>query len=434
MKKIIGFAVVLAVIATSATFAAPRRDAGDLRFGYWTNVTRTAQTNQVLELFTQQTGIYVETIEGTFGEFWPMMDTLSTTGNLPDMMQHDVAHLLRYHQNNLLLDLRPFINDNRIDVRNLPAATVEQGRLGAGIYAIPIGMNFASVLYNRTLLDSLGLTAPRNMNVQQFIDLSREIYRRSGVRTNWVSNDPTNPLIAILRGQNVELFERTPAGGFRMGGTPANYQVFFDILHQGIQEGWHFRAEHWGGRDRFALTTDPMVYPANLQANANLRSWMAVAWNGQAAGFQGALLDGTVALTTPPSANPARSNFGRASMFWSISAQASNPAAAAQLISFFINNQQANEIIQFERGVPANSVILTAITPLLSPPNQAAAEFATWVSQPGNSTPFDGLAPPARVEIRDYLTLVSDLVAMGQLTPAAAATRFFNEANAMLAR
>jgi len=432
MKKIIGFAVVLAVIMTSTAFAAPRRDAGEMRFAWWGNPLRATQTNEVLAMFTQETGIHVETMEGTFGEYWPMMRTLAAAGNLPDVMQHDVSELLAFQEAGLLLDLWPFIADGRIDARNVSPALLDQGRIGGGIYAIPIGMNYASMVYNRTLLSQLGLTAPKNMNMAQFIELSRQIYQRSGVRTNWVSNAPDNPMHAILRGQGVNMFERT-AAGWRLGGTPANYQVFFDILHQGIQEGWHFRPEHWGGRDRFALANDPLVYPPNIQADANLRSWIAIAWNGQLPAFQNAIGAGTqFALTTLPSADPARSNFGRASMFWSITSQASNPDAAAQLINFFVNNQAANNVMLFDRGVQANSAVLNAMTPHLDAPNRLVAEYHSWSI--ANSAPFNPLAPPGLGEIRNYLTLVSDLVGSGQLTPAAAATRFFNQANAILAR
>ena len=433
MKKIIGFAVVLSIILTSTAFAAPRRDAGEMRFAWWGNPLRVTQTNQVLAMFTQETGVYVETMEGTFGEYWPMMRTLAAAGNLPDVMQHDVSELLAFQEAGLLLDLRPFIANGRIDTRNIPQALLDQGRVGAGIYAIPAGMNYNSIVYNRTLLDSLGLSAPRNMNMVQFIELSREIYRRSGVRTNWQSNAPDNPMHAVLRGQGVNMFERTPAGGWRMGGTPADYQIFFDVLHQGIQEGWHFRPEHWGGRDRFALATDPLVYPPNIQASANLRSWIAVAWNGQLPAFQDAAPAGTqFALTTVPSANPARGNFGRASMFWAITSQAVNPEAAAQLLNFLVNNQAANEVIGFDRGVQVNSVVLNAMTPGLGAAAQLVAEYHTWSIT--NSAPFNPLAPPGLGEIRNYLTLVSDLVGSGQLTPAAAATRFFNQGNAILSR
>ena len=432
MKKILVVALVLSILFITAC-SGGRRDADDLRFAWWGNPLRNQQTDDVLALFTQQTGIEVETMHGTFGEYWPMLATLAAAGNLPDVMQHDVAQLLWYQESNLLFDLRPFIADGRINTSDVPVGILEQGRIGDGIYAIPIGMNMATMVYNRELLTQLGLTAPRNMTTEQFIALSREIYQRSGVRTNWMANDPVNSLHAIMRGQGVNVFERTPAGVWRLGGTPANYQVFFEILHQGIQEGWHFRIEHWGGRDRFAMATDPFVYPPNIQANANLRSWVNINWAGAAPALQHEL-GSEVGLTTLPSANPAQSNFGRASMFWAIPTHANNPDAAAQLINFFINNQAANEIIMFDRGVTANAVMLNTLSPRLDAVNRAAAEYTAWVNQPGNSSPFSALAPPGAIEFRNYLTLVADLVATGQLTPAAAATRIFNEGNAILGR
>jgi len=431
MKKIIVSALVLsfALIGTGC----PGRDDAYMRFSWWGNPLRNAQTTEVLNMFSEQTGIDVEELVGTFGEYWGMMSTLAVARNLPDVIQHNLPQMLEHVESGLLVDLRPFIQDGRINTANVPQAVMEQGRVGDGIFAIPMGMNVASIVYNRSLLESLGLSAPRNITLEEFTNIARQVYAQTGVRTNWVSEAPINPMIVHLRAQGVEAFEPAPGGGWRLGGTPENWQNFFDFVNLGIQEGWHFRLEDWGGRDRSALATNPLVYPPDLTANPNLRSWLAFQWSNQIEALQTAIgSDSVLNLTTPPSTDPQRSNFGRASMLLAITRDASNQNAAAQLIDFYTNTQAVHEIILGERGIPINTVIASATAPRLSPGGQINAEFVAWVNQPENSSSFMGLEPEGAGQFRSELILVTDMVMAGSLTPAAAAQRLFAFGNIVI--
>lgn len=403
-----------------------------IRFGWWGNPLRNTQTTAVLNMFGAEAGVHVEEFQAGFGDYWGMMQAQATAGGLPDVMQQDVAWLLSFQQSGLLVDLSPYIANGIIDVSNIPAVVLEQGRIGEGIYGIPIGMNVATMIYDRTLLDGLGLSAPRNMTLDQFMALSREIYARSGVRTNWASPDPINPLTAHLRAQGVQMFEPVPGGGWRMGGRPENYRQFFDVIATGIAEGWHMRLEAWDGRDRFAQSTDPLVFPSGAE-NANLRSWISIGWSNGIVGFQAVAPTGTeLGMTTLPSANPQVSNFGRASMFLSVTANTRDRDMAARLVNFWLNSQAAHDIMLAERGVIPNTVIADAVYPRLSPGGQLQAEFVSWVNRPENSTPFFPLRPEGSSEFLGELSLVTDMVMAGQLTPAAAARRIFDFGNGVL--
>ncbi|MCL2231510.1 MAG: ABC transporter substrate-binding protein [Treponema sp.] len=429
MKKTIVFVCVLSILLTSAAFAGGGRRADTMRFAWWGNPARNLQTTEVLELFTEQTGISVDPVTGTFGEYWTMIDSMALAGNLPDVMQHNIPQLLARVPH--LVDLRPFMADHRIDVRNLPEAVLQQARVGEGIYGIPMGMNVSAIVYDRSFLDSLGLSAPRNMTLDQFVALAREIYARTGVRTNWTSNAPYNPLRVHLRAQGVEMFEYV-GGRWRMGGQPVHYQAFFDFVAQGIQEGWHSRLEDWGGRDRFAMATNPLVYPPDITANPNLRSWITFAWSNQIIAFQAQAGTAQLNLTTPPSINPQMSNHGRAAMLISMTRDARDRDAAAQMINFWVNNQAVHSIVRLERGGFVNSVIADAINPLLNPIEQMQAEFTAWVNRPENSSPFIALEPEGTLQFYAELNLVTDMVLAGTIAPAVAAQRVFDFGNSVI--
>jgi multiple sugar transport system substrate-binding protein len=291
-------------------------------------------------------------------------------------------------------------------------------------------MNVAALIYNRTLLDSLGLSAPRNMNLDQFIQLCRDIYARSGVRTSLVFGDAINWFHAVMRGQGQETYHLNPDGSFRQGGQLQHYQRFFAIVEQGIREGWHIPLANVAGRGT-GIEVHPLVYPPNIQANAGHRVWFGVNWSGQIAAFQNLIEPGSqLALTTLPSDNPQRSNFGRASMFLSITSHTRNPNAAAALVSEWINNVEINRIDNTDRGLPINPNVVRGMT--FSGPAQLNADYVAWFSQPGNSSPFSALAPPGLAEFRNMLENTTDQVKAGQLTVAAAAQLMFAEGNRLI--
>ena len=398
-----------------------------LRFGWWGNPARNEQTTQVLELFMEQNPhIHVEELQAGWGDYWPLLLTLAAAGDLPDVMQNDISRLLEFTENNLIVDLDPFFADGRIDVSEIPDSIIEAGRVLGGVVALPIGMNVTAVIYNRTLLDELGLSAPRNMTLEQWVDLSREIYDRSGVRTIFgARDDPANQMEVILRSRGVVAFE--PGG---MGGSPEDYVEFFEVIRLGIEEGWHIRAEDLAGRA--GMPQDPLVYPPDITANANLRTWNSPAWSNMIVGLQNeAGEDVVLGLTTYPSANPLVANFGRPSMYLSITSHTDHPDAAAALVDFWINTQEAHEIMLAERGVIPNTRIAAAVYDMLSPMAQLQSEFVGWMAD-GNSTPVNPPRPEGSGQVLAELLLITEAVTMGQLTPEQAAQQIFDFGNSVI--
>ncbi|MCL2016391.1 MAG: extracellular solute-binding protein [Defluviitaleaceae bacterium] len=421
MKKSFILATLLLV---TGLLTACGSDETNLTFGWWGNPTRNEQTTAVLNLFMEENeGVFVEELQAGWGDYWPMLRTLAPAGDLPDVIQMDWSTLLEFRENDLLVDLTPMFNDGRIRTANIPQTVIEGGRVGGGIYAISAGMNVTAMVYNTTLLTELGLSAPRNITLQQFIDLSREIYALSGVRTNWAFNDPANQMEIHLRAQGVVMLESNG-----MGGSPANYEEFFEVIALGIAEGWHIRSEDMAGRDGTAQ--DPLVYPPNMD-NPNLRTWNTPVWSNMIVALADNAPAGVeLAMTTYPSTNPLVSNFGRASMFLSITTQSDNVDEAAALIDFWLNDERPHRIMMAERGVIPNTQIAEIIYPSLPVLNQVQSEFVSWMGD--NSTPVNPPRPEGSAEIIDELVRITELVALEQLSPQQAALDFFNFGNNVL--
>ncbi|MCL2201560.1 MAG: extracellular solute-binding protein, partial [Oscillospiraceae bacterium] len=383
---------------------------GNITLGWWGNPTRNAQTTAVITMFNEFfPDIAVEELTVGWGDYWTMLGTLAASGDLPDVVQMDISTLEEYVQNAQLLDLTPLIESGQIDLTNVPPAVIELGRVGTGIYALSIGQNSPAMIYNATLMEELGIDVPYNITIDQFVEISRQVYAERGIRTNFALSDPSNPLEFLVRGDGLNMWQNP---------TPEMFLPWFELIAQAADEGWGYDPAHFIGRAG-VVDQDPMV----AGGAPNTQSWVTFGWSNGITGLQNAAPEGMVlAMAHYPSHNPALSNYVRASMYFSIAANSANVDAAAAFISFWTNSVAAHTVMLGERGVPASAAVVDAIAPNLSPVAQIMFDFVSLV-QDAATVPY-ALRPAAAGEINSQLRLLVDEVAAGIRTPAEAADTF----------
>ena len=86
----------------------------------WGNQTRNERTQKILDMYSEENpGV---TIDGQFSEFndyWNKLATAAAGHSMPDIVQMDYKYLQQYVNNNLLVDLTPYIEDGTIDTAKL---------------------------------------------------------------------------------------------------------------------------------------------------------------------------------------------------------------------------------------------------------------------------------------------------------------------------
>jgi len=396
----------------------------DIRFGWWGNAIRNQRTNALLDLFHEENeNVFVEAWTVSWNDYWSGLATMAAGGDLPDLVQMDWVYLDQFVANGLLLDLRPWIDDGSIALGNVPAGIVELGRVGEGMFSVPIGMNATGMVYNKTLLDGLGIEVGRNMSIDDFLNISREVYARSGVRTNLALDvDPSIVMELLLRANGVTMM--TPDG---MGGTPRDYEQFFQLLRLGLDEGWHMALGDVRGRQ--GVQQNPIVFGSE----PHMRSWISVTVTNLLTSLQDvAEEDIVLGMTTFPSDNPAMSNFFRASAHLCITTHSSNPNTAAGIINFWTNNIPANQILLTDRGMPVSTVVADAIYPLLSESDRIGSDLLEFIRTPGNSSPANPPRPSRAGEVVAHMVFLAEGVALGRLTPREASVELFDFGNRVL--
>jgi len=400
-----------------------------LTFSWWGNQIRNERTQEVLDMYSQEySGVTFDVQVSDWGDYWNKLATASAGHALPDLVQMDYKYLKQYADNGMLLDLTPYIESGALDAGGIEEGILKSGTVDGGVYAISAGVNAPALLYNKTLLNENGISIKDNMTMDEFYAVCKEVYEKTGVKTNISYGLGENYIDYTLRGQGLELYSED---GKALGVSSAeDLQPYFEIYENGIAEGWLVSPEIFAERSIGTVEQDPLVYGSSPDA----RSWCNLTYsNAISAVWAAADADGIeVEVTTWPSVDPAASNFLKPAMFYSVTVDSKNPDEAVRVLNYLTNSVEANQVLLAERGIPASSVVTEGIIESLDEYQKMAVEYINNVVTP-NSSPISAPAPDNSAEVLELLDQLQEQVCYGQITAVDAAEKLFTEGNKILA-
>ena len=415
--------------AATSEAAADSNASGEkkLTVTWWGNQTRNERTISTLNLYAEQNpGVAFDPQVAEWADYWNKLATASAGKALPDVIQMDYKYLDQYIKNGLLTDLTPYVEDGTLDVSNIDEGILNTGKgSDGGLYAICIGENAPALVYNKTLLDENGITVKDNMTVDEFKALCKEVYEKTGYKSNYYYNQGENNLEYVLRAKDITLFENGKLGA----ASADDFNQYFGVFEDGIKEGWMLSASSFAERNIGTIEQDPLVYgsdPAN-------RSWCTFLWTNSLSAIQAAAPEGMeLGITTWPSDDAKKSNYLKPGQFFCVSSDSKDPVEAAKVIDFFTNSVDANKILLAERGVPASTVVADAIAPDLDAGTQSGMTFIKNVIAP-NCSQINAAPPEGTSEAINLLKQLEEQLCYGQITAQEASEQFFTQGNAFLA-
>ena len=114
-----------------------------------------------------------------------------------------------------------------------------------------------------------------------------------------------------------------------------------------------------------------------------------------------------------------------------VSEDSEQKEAAAAFISWFENDVDCNNILQAERGIPANEDVRAALSENATEGQQIMYDFVDKVSQEPMPEEYNVLSPDGQNEVQDnYLNYIQQ-VASGELTAEEAAQKTYDDAAAI---
>lgn len=396
----------------------------NLTFTWWGNQTRNERTQAALDLYSEQNpGVTFDPQFAEWNDYWDKLATAAAGHSLPDIVQMDYSYLEQYVSNGLLVDLTPYIEDGTINVDNVDEGILNSGKVGDGIYALCNGVNVPALLYNKTLLDEAGITIKDNMTMDEFIAVSKEVYEKTGYKTN-IAYGSDAYIDYFCRAYDEIIYESDS-----IGASQETLDAFYSLYEDGINEGWLIDPSVFAEVTVGSVEQDPMVYGSSPET----MSWCFFAYSNQLTATKSAAPEGMeIGMTTWPSADPAKSDFLKPSQFFAVTVDSKNPAEAAKVLDFITNSVECNNILLGERGVPISSEVSNAISENMSEDDRNIITFINEVVTPNSST----ISPPAPTAASEAYNLNDNLiekVCYGELTAAEAAQQMYEEGNEIMA-
>ncbi len=395
-----------------------------LRMFWWGAKERQERTEKVNRLFEQKspgTTVAGETLG--WGDYWPRLATQVAGRNVADVLQMDYRYIFEYARRGALLALDEFVS-KELNLGDFDAAAVDSGKVDGKIYGVSLGLNSTAFLYDKQLIQSLGLKEPSwDTTWAQFADIATEITKaakRDGFFGTMDGAREEPALDVFLRQHGKALYTEDGKPGFDEKDIAEWFGFWDDLRKRGGAAAPDVQALDMGQEINTSLLTQGRA--AMVFANSN-----------QLVGFQAANKS-KLGMTMYPSGGPGAKpgQYLKPSQMLSVYARTKEPKAAVKLVDFYMNDKDAGVVLGVERGVPASSVVRKAVEPTLDELGKINAQYVSFIAD--KVGPLPAPPPGGAGEIQTVLRRVNEQVGFGKLTVADGAKQFVSEAKSILAR
>lgn len=415
-RKGLKLAAVVASTAVMLSLAACAPSEGDadsdapieLRMAWWGDDVRHEITNSALDKFEElNPGITVVRDFSGFDGYLDKITTQYTGGNSPDVFQFYNEVLVEFASRGQLADLSANVPQDGWDADLLQVSTVD-GELAA----MPFGLSTQGFIFDTTAIEALGLTAPSgDYSWDELADFAAEVRTASGGATAGVTD--------LSHGYQVfEVWAKQRGEDFMDADGLA-----FD--EKTLADFWQYWADlrASGGATAPDITSEYQATPYDAVIAGVATSTFL--FTNQYDGVQGRTPN-VVALERFPGEGESAGQYMRTAMNLVISKQSEHQEAAAKLVDFLLNSEDANTILGLNRGFPANANVIDAASAGANENVQRAIEIFESVRANGSPAPVP--APTGSGTVNTLFAEVAQQVQFGQISPADAAKQFMTQA------
>jgi multiple sugar transport system substrate-binding protein len=390
----------------------------DLQFAYWSNDVRTKNTTAAINAYTKaHPTVKISQQPGEFSSYWDKLATQTAGNKAPDIIQMDMAYIAEYGKRNALLDLAK----HDADTSKFVEGSVDSGKIDGKLVGVNAGINSPTILANPKIFEQAKVQLPDDTTWtwDQLKEVAAEITAKAGNGIFGLGvffNDAM--FSAFLRQHGKELFTENGVGFEAADAVP-----WFDMV-RAFQTAKAIPSA--------SQLTEETTKPVDQSALAVGKGAMQMQWSNQVEALNKAAGGEMRILRFPSMSGKAteRKAWYKASMLWSASSRTKYPDQAVALINWWVNSPECANINLAERGIPANTEILTGIKSKLSPAQAAVAKFIEDIKPELSSTPV--APPPGGGKLNDTLNRYQTDVLFGRAQPADAAAKFVDEVKSNL--
>lgn len=387
----------------------------EVRVAWWGAEVRHEQTQAALEVCEEALGNITTSSEFASQGYDDRLATQFAAGDAPDIIQVTSGHVTSYGQRGGLVDIATV--KEHIDTSAISPGVLNQDSVDGKNYAVPITVNASGIMLNVTLMEQYGLERPddENWTWEDLSEYASSVYEASDGAI-WGMQQPSEDirLLGIWArqlGHSDGLFSETGVG-VDTDVISSFLEYGYDLQNSGASAPADVSIEHQGGGVEQTMIGTSKVLMAVRPIN-EITALVA------ATGSEFELLQLPV-----HEAGETGQTFR--SMSWAITSDSEHPEVAARLLNCLQSNLDAADILQAERGLPANQEVVEHIRDDLSPEQQMMANFVAIVEE--TAPEAAPMAPPPGADTAEQmLRRYAEDMLFGRISPADAAEQFAAE-------
>ena len=115
---------------------------------------------QIVDLFTEETGIQAEIQVIPWGEYWTLLEAAAGGGDLPDVFWMHSNEVQRYMSAGMLMDLTDFLPGSRVNMAGFPQDIIDLYTYDGRYYAVPKDIDTIAMWYNVGMFEEAGIDTP----------------------------------------------------------------------------------------------------------------------------------------------------------------------------------------------------------------------------------------------------------------------------------
>lgn len=376
----------------------PSAEPVKLRITWWGSQERHDATLEALEKYTELNPNV--TFEHEFSGWDGYFDKLGvqySAKNAPDIIQMDAAYLNEYVGNNLLADLGSISTDN------IDAMLLESGTINGALYAMPLGSAALGFAYDKSVIEKLGLTAP------SFGWTWDDYYAFGEAVKAQIGNDKY-----VFVDQSWDLVDYT---AYQL--SQGKGQIYTEDGKVNIdKDTWiGFMTKQDELRDK-GILTPPDITLTDKELDPNADSVIvgnAVArhiFSNQVGSITSLKPDAIEFASFPKGVEAG--GWLKPGMFWTVNGQSAHQEEAKKFVEWFVNDEEAGQILSLTRGIPINDKVVGAIEADFSDSDKKSVEFINQVAT--DSQPFK-IDPQGFGNFKQDYRMIVEKIMYDRLTP-----------------
>lgn len=390
-----------------------------LRMAWWGSQQRHDATQAVIKLYEEQNPNV--TIEAEFYDMDGYLNKLNTL-----VAANDVWDIFQLGGNfptylEKIVPIDPYVQDGTIDVSDTTEAMLQTTQYEGKQIGLSNGVNTYGIAYDPAMFAEAGVAEPAdNWTWDDWKDACLTIHEKLGIYGSSKVND-------FMAGASVRCaqidFETSFFNNDLSGLGFDDYKLmepYFQIKKELVDAGAY--------PDPGAISEIKDIEGDYLVTGEAAMTWVATNQLISLANAAGREIK--LAVLPRVSADGPSGSVVQSSQMLCISKDSDYPEEAAKFISFFANDEEANKILNGERGVPIMGKIRDMILQTADDTTKVTYSFVDKVGTFETADEVNVLSPPQQVEIEDKYNTLMDQVIFGEITPDAAAREAYDFAKA----